>query len=307
MKKWSSFTVNTPTEITHDASHPMVHNESASLSTTNTRAIFLLPAQKPPFSVYCNPFYKPHAGSLSVYTVALSGALDKPIQHTPLDPDSGIHGAVFNPSETYLYSADLTANKLWIHRKISQKTGELELVGSVVAPDELDHPRWVAMHPSGQYLYALMEAGNRICEYVIDPTTHMPVYTHHSWPLIPPGIPGEGKGKMYRADVCALSSSGKYMFASSRANSFDLTGYLSIFKLRDCGSIEKLLHLLPTPTSGGHSNAISPCPWSDDWLAITDDQEGYVEIYRWKNEFLHRVARCRIPEPGFGMNAIWYD
>ena len=63
----------------------------------------------------------------------------------------------------------------------------------------------------------------------------------------------------------------------------------------------------PTPTSGGHSNAISPCDWSDEWLALTDDQEGFVEIYRWHEEFLGRVAHLDIKEPGFGMNAIWYD
>jgi carboxy-cis,cis-muconate cyclase len=155
-----------------------------------------------------------------------------------------------------------------------------------------------------------MEAGNRLCEYVIDPATHTPIYTHHSFPLIPPGIPTKdaatGKG-LYRADVCVLTFSGEYLFATARANRFDLTGYIAAFKLRACGSIERQICLNPTPTSGGHSNAVAPCDWSDEWLAITDDQEGWVEMYRWKDEFLARVARCQIQEPGFGMNAIWYD
>lgn len=64
----------------------------------------------------------------------------------------------------------------------------------------------------------------------------------------------------------------------------------------------------PTPTSGGHSNAVTPCPWNDEWLALTDDQVGGVEVYRWKRERLERAARCELrDEPGFGMNAIWYD
>ena len=243
-----------------------------------------------------------------MFSVSQTGALDTNFQNYPYQENTGIHGMVFDPTETYLYSADLTANKLWTHRKAPD--GSVTFVGSVDAPSPGDHPRWVAIHPTGQYLYALMEAGNRICEYVIDSATHMPVYTHHSFPLIPPGIrdrdPSTGKG-LYRADVCAVSSSGRYLFASSRANSFDLTGYIAAFRLRPCGSIEAQLLLNPTPTSGGHSNAVSPCDWSDEWLAITDDQEGWVEIYRWREEFLHRVARVRIPEPGFGMNAIWYD
>lgn len=229
-------------------------------------------------------------------------------QNYPYSPQTGIHGMVFDPTETYLYSADLTGNAIWTHRK--RTNGTVELVSRLPAPAPNDHPRWVAMHPSGQYLYALMEAGNRLCEYVIDPATHCPVYTHHSFPLIPPGIrthdPETGKG-LYRSDVCSVSFSGGYMFASARANRFDLTGYVAAFRLRDCGSIERQLCLMPTPTSGGHSNAVSPCDWSDEWVAITDDQEGWVEMYRWTHEVLHRVARVRIPEPGFGMNAIWYD
>ncbi|EWG42095.1 muconate cycloisomerase [Fusarium verticillioides 7600] len=174
-----------------------------------------------------------------------------------------------------------------------------------IVPDARDHPRWVAMHPTGNYLYALMEKGNRICEYLIDPATRLPVYTHKHYPLIPPGIPD--RWTQYRADVCVLSSSGKYLFASSRANSFDLTGYVAAFKLSDTGAIERQICLNPTPTSGGHSNAVAPCPWTDEWVAITDDQEGWLEIYRWQDEHLARVARVRTPEPGFGMNAIWYD
>ncbi|KAI0467497.1 3-carboxy-cis,cis-mucoante lactonizing enzyme [Xylaria cf. heliscus] len=302
MKKWSSFAVKSATEIVHEASHPMNHDPQASLATTNTRAIFLLAAKQPPYAVYCNPFYK-HAGHGSVFSTSSSGTLADNIQNYAYQPDTGIHGMVFDPTETYLYSADLKANRLWVHKKAA--SGTLELVGSVDAPDAGDHPRWVAMHPSGQYLYALMEAGNRLCEYVIDGATHMPVYTHHSYPLIPPGVPHHDT--MYRSDVCALSRSGRYLFASSRANSFDVQGYVAAFRLRDCGSIETQICLNPTPTSGGHSNAVAPCDWSDEWLAITDDQEGWVEIYRWRDEFLGRVARCRIPEPGFGMNAIWYD
>jgi carboxy-cis,cis-muconate cyclase len=312
MKKWSSFAVESPTSIVHQASHPMLHHPQAQSSDTNTRAIFLLAARKPPYAVYCNPFYD-HAGHGAVFSVdPASGALAENVQNYEYQPNSGIHGMVFDPSETYLYSADLRANKLWVHRRRKPAAGaesglapELDLVGSVECPDSRDHPRWVAMHPSGNYLYALMEKGNRLCEYLIDPATHLPVYTHRHFPLIPSGIPD--RWTQYRADVCTLSHSGRYLFASSRANSFGLTGYVSAFRLADSGALETQLCLNPTPTSGGHSNAVAPCDWSDEWVAITDDQEGWLEIYRWQDEFLARVARVRVPEPGFGMNAIWYD
>ncbi|KAF3342770.1 hypothetical protein VdG2_08757 [Verticillium dahliae VDG2] len=304
MKKWSSYAVESPTSITHTASHPMTHEPEASSASTNTRAIFLLAAQKPPYAVYANPFYN-HAGHGTVYGVDEAGPLAAdPVHHFPLDPHSGIHGSVFDPTESYLYSADLRANKIWTHAK-DPVTGALTLVDGQAAPDAGDHPRWTAMHPSGTHLYALMEASNKIRVYRINPTTHVPEYTGAHYPLIPPGIPNPKT--MYRADVCALTQSGRYLFASSRANDFGLTGYIAAFKLRDDGEIERQICLNPTPTSGGHSNAVAPCDWSDEWVAITDDQEGWLDMYRWQDEFLARVARLRIPEPGFGMNAIWYD
>jgi carboxy-cis,cis-muconate cyclase len=228
-----------------------------------------------------------------VFSINGDGTLKENIQNYEYAPNSGIHGMVFDPTETYLYSADLLANKIWTHKK-DHETGLLTLVGSIDAPAPTDHPRWVEMHPSGNYLYTLMEAGNRLAIYVIDSQTHLPVFTQIAYPLILPGIAVGANTKMYRADVVFLSSSAKYLFATSRANSFDLTGYISAFKVSETGHIERQICMNPTPTSGGHSNAVSPCPWSDEWLALTDDEKGGVEIYRWHEEFLGWVARLEI-------------
>lgn len=287
----------------------------------NTRAIFVLAAKKPPYNVYGNPFYE-HASHGQIFSVDNEGRMASNSQNYEYHHKAGIHGMVFDPTETYLYSADMHTNQIWTHKKDPQ-TGHLEMVGSTTAPKPGDHPRWVEVHPSGNYLYALMEAGNTLCEYAMDESTHLPVFTGKTYPLIPPGKyvevyhcscmltllsglsrPGE---KVYRADVVFLSHSKEYLFATSRANKFHLTGYISAFKVNHSGSIERQVCMNPTTTSGGHSNAISPCPWSDEWLALTDDQEGFVEIYRWHQEFLGRVAHLDIKQPGFGMNAIWYN
>ena len=295
---------------------PPPNPEKAQSPDANTRAIFLL-AHPSGDAVYCNPFYA-HAGHGSVFAVdPATGALAACLQTYAYRPDAGVHGMAWDPAGVFLYSADMGANRLWVHRRRRQdgrpghpasaadSLPQVDLVGSVEAPDARDKPRWVAVHPSGRFLYALMEKGNRICEFVVDPASRLPVYTHKHFPLIPPGVPD--RWTQYRADVCAVSHSGRYLFASSRANNFSLTGYVAAFRLSDQGAIERQICLNPTPTSGGHSNAVAPCPWTDEWLAITDDEQGWLEIYRWQDEFLARVARVQVSEPGFGMNAIWYD
>lgn len=308
MKKWSSHAVAAPDTITHSASLPMgVPTEEAHSPSVNTRAIFVLAAQKPPYCVYGNTFYS-HALYGNVFATDKNGALSHNIQNYPYAEHSGVHGMVFDEAEEYLYSADMKANCVWTHKKNAD--GTLELVDQVEAPRKGDQPRWVELSKNGRYLFALMEAGNMLSQYVIDEKTHKPVYTGVSYPLVPPGLTDSHPGlpkKMYRGDVTFTNSSGTYLFATTRSNSHSVTGYITAFKLSPSGAIERQLFISPTPTSGGHSNAVSPCPWSDEWLALTDDQEGFVEIYRWKGEYLARVAHLDIKEPGFGMNAIWYD
>lgn len=160
MKKWSSHTVKSPTEIFHNASLSMSHDPKADSADTNTRAIFVLAAKQPPFNVYGNPFYD-NAGWGNVFSVNKDGGLEKNVQNYEYSPETGIHGMVFDPTETYLYSADLRGNSIWTHKKNSE-TGHLTLVNRLAAPSPGDHPRWVALHPSGKYLYVLMEAGNRL-------------------------------------------------------------------------------------------------------------------------------------------------
>ena len=137
--------------------------------------------------MYGNPFYD-HAEYGNAFSVREDGALDKNIQNFEYAPGAGIHGMVFDPTETYLYSADMYLDKIWVHQKSAD--GTLSLVGSADSSKKGDHPRWVEMHPSGKYLYALNEAGNTLAEYVIDEKTHLPVYTQHKYPLVPPGMAG---------------------------------------------------------------------------------------------------------------------
>ncbi len=119
----------------------------AGKSDTNTRAIFVLAAKLPPYNVYGNPFYD-YATHGNVFSVDSDGALEKNVQNYEYSPKTGVHGMVFDPTETYLYSADLRGNKIWTHQK-DMSTGHLTLVNALEAPATGDHPRWVAIHPSG--------------------------------------------------------------------------------------------------------------------------------------------------------------
>ena len=136
MKKFSSYTVKDSTDIFHYASHCHTPWEEtvcfvqthlslypiytlpawATSPDTNTRAIFLLALKKAPYCVYGNTFYD-YALYGNVFSVNEDGGMDKNIQNYGYQENLGVHGMVFDPTETYLYSADLRANKIWTHRK----------------------------------------------------------------------------------------------------------------------------------------------------------------------------------------------
>jgi carboxy-cis,cis-muconate cyclase len=117
MKKWGSYTVDSPTEITHHKSIDMEHHPRANAADTKTRAIFVLAAKKAPYLVYGNPFYD-FAGAINVHSVNEQGGLEKCVQNAELDEKSAVHGMVFDKDEECLYSADMWANKIWTHRKV---------------------------------------------------------------------------------------------------------------------------------------------------------------------------------------------
>ena len=73
---------------------------------TKTRAIFVLAARQAPYNVYGNPFYD-YAGFGNVFSVNGDGSIKDNIQNYEYQDDSAIHGMVFDPTENYLYSADM--------------------------------------------------------------------------------------------------------------------------------------------------------------------------------------------------------
>ena len=75
------------------------------------------------------------------------------------------------------------------------------------------------------------------------------------------------------------------------------------------GAIEKQLFLSETTTSGGSANAVTPAPFSDEFLALTDTEKGLVQIWRFDaaKESAVVVAEVAIQGGKCCANAVWYD
>lgn len=107
-----------------------------------------------------------------VLSVLANGTLSNVTQSWKYEAPSGVHGLAFGPDDQLLYSADLSADKIWTHAV--QDDGRVSLVSKLDAPKSGMHPRHLAAHPGGKYLYVLMEHENTLVEYTADEDTGVP-------------------------------------------------------------------------------------------------------------------------------------
>jgi len=115
-----------------------------------------------------------------------------------------------------------------------------------------------------------------------------------------------------------LSRSLRYLWAAARGKAdTGYGGYLSCFLLSDDGTVLKKMFTVPTSSIGGTPHSITPAPWDDEWLALTDSVSGYVQMWRMKggkqtnmlSEYstAEPMARVDIFDGGCCGNALWYN
>ncbi len=129
--------------------------------------------------------------------------------------------------------------------------------------------------------------------------------------------PGKKRDDFWSAEVM-LSPSERYLWATARARrGASNVGYISAYLLDKDGRIVKQMFRIPTTTTGGIANAISPAPFSDEYAAMTDTPTGYVQMFKMEGRketddgveyaTARPVARVDIPDGGCCANVIWYS
>lgn len=261
----------------------------------------------PPYGVYGTFFASRSgidAGCGAVFSVDENGVLDQVIQnYTYFVNVSGVHGTAFSPDSRFLYSADDTGNTLWTH-SIDRDTGEVALLESLPGPSTGSDPRHVTVHPNGKYIYVILEGTSQLAQYTIDESTGLPTYD-----LAYPLLFSAQSPVNYWADEVALSSSNNYLWASNRARDANATGYISAFSLDEQGAILKQNFLIPTTSSGGISNILSPSPCTDKYVVLTSNSTGFVEVWELADDgnSASVVAHLDIDDGGgCCSNALWY-
>jgi carboxy-cis,cis-muconate cyclase len=297
-----SYSLANATDISHDVTIPAGGNCTAT-------AIFVVADPNPPHAVY-GTFFGSDAGCGTVFSVDDSGAMVEAIQNYTYFDSSAVHGTAFSPDSRFLYSADDSGNTVWTH-SVDRTTGEVSFLANLTAPSSKAHPRHVAVHPNGKYLYVILEGSSQLGQYLVDENTGVPSFTNVTYPLLETGQDVSA----FWADEVALSFSNSYLWATNRvevdasAALANGTGYISVFSLDDSGTILSQNFLIPTTSGGGTSNSVAPSPFSDRFAALTDSEVGFLEIWELASNGSSAsvVAHLDLADGGCCANAVWYS
>jgi carboxy-cis,cis-muconate cyclase len=299
---FASYAVENSTQLSYKRSVTLQGKCGQKIADFGTT--YILPLTRAPFTVIGAPF----GNCMNAMSVDSDGTLQDVIQNITLESSSGIHGMAVDPENDIVYSADDSANGIWVHQ-IEEGSQNLRQLAFVKAPEDNAGPRHLIVHPSGRYLYVVMETKNEIAVYAVNSGANSQklkiVFTGLRYSLIPKGAnPAE-----YKADEVLLSADSNILYASTRykgpgggsrgpgSNSTSKSqasgpGYVTAVLLvpiserqnpvdghnQGPGFPLRQLFQMKTTTSGGASNAVSPAPWDRDYFAISDTEIGQVEV-----------------------------
>ncbi|KAL4947991.1 hypothetical protein BDW69DRAFT_102971 [Aspergillus filifer] len=282
----------------------LVYQGSASIPGSCDWALYIVSSTEPPFTAFGAPYSKGCPGQ--VITADATGTLRSVVANISYSSISGVHGLALSSDNRFIYSADDMGSAVWVHSydAISNK------VSMVQQLNVTGNPRHLTVHPHGSYVYVVLETSNEVAVFNRDLISGRLSATNTTFSLLPSGFSSPAT---YWADEVIFSvaregSYPKYLFASTRALNSTFQGFVTAFSLdSDTGAIKDRLFLLPTTGSGGGSNAVSPAIFSEEYFAIADAGDNFVEV--WK---LHEsgtmasvVAHLDIDESP--SNLVWMD
>ncbi|KAI5477033.1 hypothetical protein MNV49_006909 [Pseudohyphozyma bogoriensis] len=193
-----------------------------------------------------------------------------------------------------------------------EENGTLKLLAKCPSfGDEHEGPRHTIPSPDGTKLYAVTEHTSYIDVYNInaDSLTHVQRVS-----VIPPEK--YSLRKSFRGDTLRFSQDGRFLYGTTRGMTAATRGYVAVWEIAADGTLgtgsplAEPVDSFETGTSGGKANAVEAFPFhpegqaiARDWVALTDDQDGWVWILEWDGKKLSEIAGVRLGEGEEGEEA----
>lgn len=185
---------------------------------------------------------------------------------SPRQKSAHAHGVAFDPSGRFLLSADLGADRLFVHRydETSRALSNAPMPSQALPAGS--GPRHLAFHPRGRFLYLLTELVPELRAYRWDAKQGRLHLVQTASTAADPGKPGAAKG----AEV-ATSRDGRFVYVSVRGDD----ALIAYGVNRRTGELREIQRL---PASG-------QSPWSfgidptGRWMLVTNQASNAVAVF----------------------------
>jgi 6-phosphogluconolactonase len=213
-------------------------------------------------------------GSVAVFPLKADGSIGERTafaQHTgsSVNPQRQegphAHSIHVDPTNKYVLSADLGADKLFVYR-LDAKTGALtpnDPPFAAVTPGS--GPRHFAFHPNGRDVYLINEMGNSIIRYGWD-AKHGVLTQHETISTLPEGF----QGTSYAAEI-HIHPSGKFLYATNRGDNS-----VAVFSIdTKTGHLTPIQHI---PTQGKYPRNCEIDP-TGHWLLVSNHNSSNAVVF----------------------------
>ncbi|ROW13048.1 hypothetical protein VPNG_05955 [Cytospora leucostoma] len=226
----------------------------------------------------------------------------------------GAHSADLSPDGRSLYVADIGHNCIWAYSVDESERGRPPLAPGAkhASPRPHDGPRHTWPHPGGGVLYCVQEHSSMVDAFGVA-EDGVALEHLHGYTILPEGRSADDfwadevrlSNKHNINDKTNTSQAGRrprYLYASTRGLQPETKGYVAAYELNGDGTIAgPAVDIFETRTSGGLANAIEPAPASasgeegeEDFIAITDSEQGYVSILGFDGRRFREVAVTKL-------------
>lgn len=238
----------------------------------------------------------------------------------------GAHSVDVAPGGRAVYVADIGHNCVWSYALDEEGAGGGEQPVVLrpgtkhVSPRPNDGPRHCWPHPGGQVLYVVQEHSGMVDAFRVD-GDGVTLQHARGESIMPEGCRAED----FWADEVRTSNLSpdrrpRWLYASTRGLKPETKGYLAVYELDAEGTIKgPARDIYQTRTSGGLANAIEPAPRalyerlglgedSEEFIALTDSEQGWVTMLGWDGRALREVAATKLGGEGNivqAATAIW--
>ncbi|KAI1853915.1 hypothetical protein JX265_012600 [Neoarthrinium moseri] len=275
-----------------------ISNPNESCSNSN----FITASHVEPYPVYGVP-YTTGCDALAMH-VDDSGSISGIFGNLTYNADCGIHGLALSADGNFVYSAADAGNAVWAHGVDAHADTVTEL--QYIAAPSSSNPRHLAVHPNSAFVFVVYEEACQLAVFRRDEMTGTLLDTNITYPLIPASFTNTSSYWADEVTILDTTVTPRYLIAATRSHDETKKGYVTAFSLDpETGAIVEQLFITETTGSGGNANSVSVATYNEDYFAITDSGDDFIEVWRIDGASASPVAHLDLD--GQPANVVWFN